>query len=112
MLHCENSYFIPHMKVTGYLCKTNLPSNTAFRGFGGPQGMLVAETYIRDIAHLLNKDPADVASLNLYTEGQLTHYNQTLTHCTLDRCWKECMVKSDYLKRKAEIDEYNKYALF
>ena len=50
LFHMENSYNIPHMCGTGYLCKTNLPSNTAFRGFGGPQGMMVAESWMSDVA--------------------------------------------------------------
>lgn len=47
MHHCTNAYYVPNVHLTGYCCKTNLPSNTAFRGFGGPQGILVAETIIR-----------------------------------------------------------------
>ncbi|XP_077292706.1 xanthine dehydrogenase-like isoform X2 [Arctopsyche grandis] len=108
MLHCENAYYIPNLKIVGYMCKTNLPSNTVFRGSGSPQGMLLAENYIRDIAVKLNMDPIDVTYLNLYEEGQTTHYNQTLTHCTLKRCWEECLMKSDYVQRKEKIEQYNK----
>lgn len=50
LFHMDNCYNIPHIRGTGYICKTNLPSNTAFRGFGGPQGMMVAESWISDIA--------------------------------------------------------------
>lgn len=60
MFHFENSYKIPVVEVYGFTCKTNIPSNTAFRGFGGPQGMFVAETMIRHIAEYLNKDPIEV----------------------------------------------------
>jgi len=60
MAHFLNAYFFPAALVEGYVCKTNLPSNTAFRGFGGPQGMIVAECMIRKIAHYLGKDPVDV----------------------------------------------------
>ncbi len=60
ILHFDNSYKVPNMRVTGYLCKTNLASNTAFRGYGGPQGMLVAETWITDIATRLGKLPEEV----------------------------------------------------
>lgn len=60
MFHCENSYKIPVMDIYGFVCKTNLPSNTAFRGFGGPQGMFVAETVVRHIAEYLKIDPVKV----------------------------------------------------
>lgn len=60
MFHFENSYKIPVSEVYGYVCKTNLPSNTAFRGFGGPQGMFLAETIIRQIAEYLNLDVVKV----------------------------------------------------
>ena len=60
--HFENSYHIPHCRATGYVCKTNLPSNTAFRGFGGPQGMFVAEHMVRQVAAAVNKDPREVSS--------------------------------------------------
>ena len=61
MFHCENAYYIPNVRVRGYVCKTNLPSNTAFRGFGGPQGMFFAENMIREIASYLNKDIVEVS---------------------------------------------------
>lgn len=60
MFHFQNTYKIPNVKVGGYMCKTNLPSNTAFRGFGGPQGMFFAENMIRDMANFLDKDPIKV----------------------------------------------------
>lgn len=112
MLHCENSYFIPNLEVTGYLCKTNMPTNTAFRGFGGPQGMLNAENYVRDVANKLGKTSEEVARLNLYQEGQTTHFHQVLSHCTLVKCWDECIIKSDYAQRKKHVEEYNRYTIF
>lgn len=85
MFHFENSYFIPNIRVQGWACRTNLPSNTAFRGFGGPQGMFAAEHMIRDVARVLGRDYIEIAKLNLYCEGQLTHYNQELINCNLTR---------------------------
>lgn len=108
MFHFENSYKIPVSSVTGYLCKTNLPSNVAFRGFGGPQGMFLAENMIRDVAEFLNRDVMDLMELNFYKEGDLTHYNQYLNYCTLSRCWEECLCSSDYQKRKTKIRQFNK----
>lgn len=107
-MHFENSYSIPNARVHGFLCKTNLPSNTAFRGFGGPQGMFAAENMIRDVAAYLNKDYVDLARLNLYKEGDITHYNQKLDYCTLQRCWNECMESSKFNERREAIREYNK----
>lgn len=60
MLHCENSYKIPVMRCVGQICRTNIPSNTAFRGFGGPQGMFIVENIIDKLAATLNMPPEQV----------------------------------------------------
>ncbi|KAL2731325.1 xanthine dehydrogenase [Vespula squamosa] len=109
MFHFENAYKIPVTHAYGYLCKTNLPSNTAFRGFGGPQGMFAAENIIRHIAEFLELDVIKVAELNMYKEGDLTHYNQPLLRCTLDRCWKECLSSAHYNERIVAVEEFNKH---
>ncbi len=85
LFHAENSYKIDNIRVKGHCCKTNIQSNTAFRGFGGPQGMLVAETYMEHVAEALGMDPLEVREKNLYQEGQKTHFNMTLENCTLKR---------------------------
>ncbi|KAL4716403.1 hypothetical protein ACJJTC_006765 [Scirpophaga incertulas] len=108
MFHFENAYYIPNVEVTGHICKTNLPSNTAFRGFGGPQGMFAAENIIRHVATVLGKCPEDVSKLNLYSENSMTHYGQVLTHCTLQKCWDECIQKSNFVERKKEVEIFNK----
>ncbi|CAH2108385.1 unnamed protein product [Euphydryas editha] len=108
MTHVDNCYYIPNIQVKGYLCKTNMPSNTAFRGFGAPQAMLAAETMIRNVADALGKKYEDIVHLNLYEEGQLTHFNQMLTHCTISRCWNECIESSNYWHRKQLVDDYNR----
>ncbi|KAI4462156.1 xanthine dehydrogenase [Holotrichia oblita] len=107
MFHVNNSYHIPNLRVKGYVCKTNIHSNTAFRGFGGPQGMFCCEAMIRDVAEYLNKDAAEISYINLYKEGQRTHYSNIVENCTLQQCWKECIRSSDYDNRKAKIEEYN-----
>ncbi|XP_052756118.1 xanthine dehydrogenase-like [Galleria mellonella] len=106
--HIDNCYNIPNVEVNAYICKTNLPSNTAFRGFGAPQVMFAAENMIRDIAANLDKTYEEIAILNMYREGDLTHYNQSLKYCTLSRCWNECIENSAYWRRKVEVDEFNK----
>lgn len=109
MFHCENAYKYPCIRVFAYACKTNLHSHTAFRGFGGPQGMFVAETLIRHIADYLNKDVVNISELNLYKEGDLTHYNQKLEYCTLQKCWKECLDSSNYYQRQKDIQTFNRF---
>lgn len=108
-LHIDNTYFIPNIEVNAYACKTNLPSNTAFRGFGAPQGMFAAENMIRDVAIFLKKQYEEIAIINMYKEGDLTHFDQVLTRCTITRCWNECIEYSDYWKRKDEVREFNRY---
>ncbi|XP_053315311.1 xanthine dehydrogenase/oxidase [Spea bombifrons] len=108
LFHMTNTYKIPNIKGTGYLCKTNLPSNTAFRGFGGPQGMLVAECWINDIAQTCGLPADHVRKLNLYKEGDLTHFNQRLEQFTLPRCWDECLRNANYHKRRLSVEEFNR----
>lgn len=85
MFHFENAYLIPNVRVQGWVCRTNLPSNTAFRGFGGPQGMMAAEHIVRDVATKLKRDAVEISEINLYVTGNLTHYNQELLNCNLKR---------------------------
>lgn len=85
MFHCTNSYKIPNVRVRGWVCRTNLPSNTAFRGFGGPQGMFAAENVIRHVAKELGMPEEEVMEINLYQESQRTHYNQSLDNCNIRR---------------------------
>ncbi|CAN9498296.1 unnamed protein product [Ophioblennius macclurei] len=107
LFHMENSYSIANIRGQGYLCRTNLPSNTAFRGFGGPQGMMVAESWITDVAQTLGKPSDEVRRVNLYMEGELTPYNQVLDQLSLDRCWDECLQRAGYHQCRAAVDLYN-----
>ncbi|XP_066474776.1 xanthine dehydrogenase/oxidase [Tiliqua scincoides] len=107
LFHMDNSYSIPNIRGVGKVCKTNLSSNTAFRGFGGPQGMMVAESWMSDIALKCRLPPEEVRKLNLYNEGDLTHFNQKLEGFTVRRCWEECLTNSDYHSRRKLIDEFN-----
>ncbi|XP_075060462.1 xanthine dehydrogenase/oxidase isoform X2 [Mixophyes fleayi] len=104
----DNTYKIPNVKGTGYVCKTNLPSNTAFRGFGGPQGMMVAEAWMNDISQVCSLQPEDVRKLNMYKEGDLTTFNQKLENFNVHRCWEECLQNSNYRERKAAIEKFNR----
>ncbi|KAF7704115.1 xanthine dehydrogenase/oxidase [Silurus meridionalis] len=108
VFHMDNCYNIPHIRGTGYICKTNLPSNTAFRGFGGPQGMMVAESWISDVALSCGLPAEQVRKLNLYKQGDYTPFNQCLDQFTIHRCWEECITISDFYQRKAKVEQYNK----
>ncbi|XP_039283580.1 xanthine dehydrogenase [Nilaparvata lugens] len=108
MLHFENCFYIENVSCLGYVCKTNVISNTAFRGFGGPQGMFVGETMIRQIAEFLKKDVVELTELNMYREGQATHFNQELKYCTLTRCWQQVLNDSNFEQRKQQVEQFNK----
>ncbi|XP_032981508.1 xanthine dehydrogenase/oxidase isoform X2 [Rhinolophus ferrumequinum] len=108
LFHMDNCYKIPNIRGTGRLCKTNLPSNTAFRGFGGPQGMLIAEYWMSEVAVTCGLPAEEVRRKNLYNEGDLTHFNQKLEGFTLPRCWDECLASSQYHARRSEVDKFNR----
>jgi len=113
MMHAENAYFIPDFRVTSRLCKTHTPSNTAFRGFGGPQGILGMERVIDDIASYLKCDPFDVRQKNFYPDkdhqqaGKPTPYGQPVKDCVIHKLTDQLAKESDYKKRRAEIDAFN-----
>ncbi|OFY96884.1 MAG: xanthine dehydrogenase molybdopterin binding subunit [Bacteroidetes bacterium RIFOXYC12_FULL_35_7] len=109
MLHAENSYFIPNMRIIGKAMKTNLPSNVAFRGFGGPQGMACVETIIDKIARILKKDAAEIRYKNFYglNERNTTPYGQTVENNRLYVLWEQLMNSSSYEKRKKDIEKFN-----
>lgn len=110
MFHVDNAYFLPSVRLTGQAAKTHLPSNTAFRGFGGPQGMALIEEVMSRIAELLELDPADVRRRNFYGAAprNLTPYWQEVKDNRLERVWSDLLERSDYAKRRAEIDALNK----
>lgn len=111
MLHSDNSYYIPNMRVTGQVCKTHHHPHTAFRGFGGPKGVATIEKAIEEIAHYLKIDALTVRKLNLYSDlggRNQTHYGQLVENNCLARLHDELETKCDYQKRRREIDQYNK----
>lgn len=83
MFHINNAYDIPNLRVEGWVCKTNIPSNTAFRGFGTPQAMLATETMMRHVARSLNRDYVDLVELNMCGDGYVTHYKQQIENTNL-----------------------------
>ncbi|MBL7995872.1 xanthine dehydrogenase molybdopterin binding subunit, partial [bacterium] len=109
MLHADNAYYIPHMQVIGRAWKTNLPSNTAFRGFGGPQGMAGIEQIVDRIARYLKKDPADIRKLNFYglQKNNVTHYGEEVEKNNLFLIYDQLVKTSDYELRRKAADEFN-----
>lgn len=109
MFHCDNAYFLPHVTIDGLRCKTHTVSNTAFRGFGGPQGMMAMEAVIDDIAFSLGKDPLEVRRINLYdTETRnVTPYHQAIDAFTIPVILDQLERSSDYVRRRALIKEFN-----
>ena len=88
MFHLDNSYYIPNVEFSGQVAKTNVASNTAFRGFGGPQGMLVIEEIMDRIARRLGKPPEEIRERNLYRgtgETNTTHYGQEIEDNRIQR---------------------------
>ncbi|NXC42818.1 AOXA oxidase, partial [Penelope pileata] len=108
LLKMDNAYKIPNLRCWAYACKTNLPSNTAFRGFGFPQSGLVTETWITGVADKTGLSPEKIREINMYKEDEQTHFKQKLNPQNLIRCWNECMVKSAYYSRKTAVEEFNK----
>ena len=109
MFHCDNAYFVPHMHVLARVWKTNLPSNTAFRGFGGPQGMATIEAIIDRIARYLHKDASDIRFKNFYglDANNTTHYGQVVENNRLQRIFDQLMQSSEYITRRKAVQEYN-----
>ncbi len=109
MFHSDNAYFLPEVAITSHRCKTNTVSNTAFRGFGGPQGMMGIEYVVDEIARYLGVDPLDVRKRNLYGIGErdMTPYGMTVEDNVLHEIVPRLEQSSEYRSRRREIDEYN-----
>jgi len=108
--HVDNAYFLEHVRIQNYPCKTHKVSNTAFRGFGGPQGMFVIEHVMDEIAHMLGKDPLDVRIINFYglTERNETHYGQPVEDNILHDIVPELERRASYRTRREALREQNK----
>ena len=117
VMHADNAYDIPHLAVTSYLCRTNTPSNTAFRGFGGPQGMMGIERVIDEIAHKLGRDPLEIRKINFYPDHDadkpdankkgITHYGQVVNDGIINDLVSKLEEQSSYHTRRQEIERWN-----
>ena len=109
MFHCDNAYFLENVTIVSHRCKTNTVSNTAFRGFGGPQGMFGIEYVVDEIARHLSKDPLDVRRENFYgiDERNTTQYLQTVDDNIIHEIVNDLEKSADYRSRVDEIRQFN-----
>ena len=110
IVSADNCYSIPHITLRGYCCRTNTVSNTAFRGFGGPQGVTAIESVIDDVARHLRLPPERIRKVNYYgeTNGYETPCGQVLRQCQLDAVVSGVMARSDFHARRQEIENWNR----
>lgn len=110
MLHTDNAYWIPNIHITGQVCRTNLPSNTAFRGFGGPQGIANIENILESIGLHLGIDAMEIRRRNLYgiDDRNVTPYGQVVKNNTLPRLFDQLETESGYRQRRRQIDAFNR----
>ena len=106
LFHCTNSYFIPNVTATAYCCRTNLPPNTAFRGFGGPQGMFVIESAIAHAAEKLGVTASEIQQKNLIDNGDEFPYGQKAESEAVTS-WEQANAKYDFASLQKEADEFN-----
>jgi xanthine dehydrogenase large subunit len=112
MVHVDNAYYCPHVAVLGLIGKTHLASNTAFRGFGGPQGMLLGEEILDRVARHLGLPAHEVRARNFYRpdatpERNTTHYHQPVVDNHLDALWQQALADADFGARRTEIARFN-----
>ncbi|KAF3824243.1 hypothetical protein GH733_008528 [Mirounga leonina] len=107
LLKMENAYKFPNLRCRAWVCRTNLPSNTALRGFGLPQAGLITESCITEVAARCGLAPEKVRMINMYKEIDQTPYKQEINAKNLIQCWKECMAMSSYSLRKAVVEKFN-----
>jgi len=114
MFHSDNCYFLEHVTINSYRCRTNTVSNTAFRGFGGPQGMIAIERIMDVIAHDLSKDPLDVRMINLYgkTDRNITPYGMMVEDNIAPELIAELAETADYKNRREEITAFNQVNVY
>jgi len=108
VLHSTNAYAIPNVRIRAAACRTNLPSNTAYRGFGGPQGMFPLEVAIEQAAAKMGVSPDWIQSRNLISDGYVFQYGQEMEGCNMQRTWDEAVEHFDVKGIKARIAAFNK----
>ena len=109
LLHIDNAYFLSDIEVSNYLCKTNTSTSTAFRGFGGNQGMMAIENIIDNISRYLKKDPYEIRKINFYKKKKknITHYGMRIEDNVINEIFDKLIKKSNYKKRVLKIKNFN-----
>ncbi len=108
LFHCTNSYFVPNVKATAASCRTNLPPNTAFRGFGGPQGMFVIEAAIAHAAHQMGVPAMEIQKANLLKDGDEFSYGQIAVHANAEKSWEDASQSYRLSKTIEEVEAFNR----
>ena len=109
LLHIDNAYYLSDLEVKNYLCKTNTSSSTAFRGFGGNQGMMAIENILDNVARYLKKDPSGIRKINFYGQNKrnITHYGMKINDNVIQEIFQSLLNKSNYKKRYEKIKKFN-----
>jgi len=109
MTHVDNAYYLENVEIKGTVCRTNFPPNTAFRGFGGPQGVATIENIIEEIAHHLKRDPLEIRMKNCYgiDDRNVTPYGQVVKNNLLPKLFDEIARRAEYAKRKKAVADFN-----
>lgn len=107
LFHATNSYYIPNVKATGISCKTNLPPNTAFRGFGGPQGMFVIESAIHKASKVLGINADHIQRINLIDDDKYYYYGQIVKNSQAVNSWTKAEMKFNYSSIKEDVIRFN-----
>ena len=109
LLHIDNAYYLSNVEVQNYLCKTNTATSTAFRGFGGNQGMMAIENIIDNISRFLKKDPCEIRKRNFYQKNNknITHYGMKIEDNVISEIFNRLIKKSNYKKRYSKIKKFN-----
>ncbi|TVY21200.1 Xanthine dehydrogenase [Lachnellula arida] len=105
--HIDGCYLIPHVHVRGRLCRTNTMSNTAFRGFGGPQGIFISESYMEEIADRLDIPVERLREINFYKPNEETHFNQSLKDWHVPIMFQQVMEETKYVERREAVTKFN-----
>lgn len=114
LFHADNAYHYPHVRLHSHPFRTNTPSNTAFRGFGAPQGIVAAERMVEAIAYATGQDPLDIRKKNFYdrSKNQLTPYHMRVEDSIISTLVEQLERSSRYRKRREEIRSYNQHSAF
>ena len=107
MLHADNAYHLPAVRIESHRLKTHTASATAYRGFGGPQGVLGIERILDHVAAVRDLDPITVRQVNFYKDGQTTHYGQIVEGFHIPAMTDALLERADYAARRSQVDDFN-----